>query len=145
MTNQSDRRSGIQWNAGGWFGGAVGSTAWMLVCATLLFVHEQTSVAWINVACFAIANAVAIALWLNRHKRSAFSALLILLATLSFLIPAAWLATGQLASASALASMNWPSSLIVTAVVLLATPIVAMAFMLRQNALSKNEAQTHAR
>ena len=144
MTTQSNVSSGIQWNAGGWFGSVVGSTAWMLVCAIFLMFHGQNTVAAINVACFAIANAVAVALWLNRSKISAYPALLTLLATLSFAIPIAWLATAQFASDNALAAMNWPTSSIVTALILFATPVVTLIFVLRENASTKPETQTHA-
>jgi len=143
MTTQSNVSSGIQWNAGGWFGSAVGSTGWMLVCALFLVVHGQNAVAAINVACFAVTNAVAVALWLNRSKISAYPALLTLLATFSFTIPIAWLATAQFASDNALAAMNWPTSSIVTALVLFATSVVTLIFVLRETASAKHETQTH--
>ena len=144
MTTKSKVSSGIQWNAGGWFGSAVGSTAWMLVCAIFLIVHGQNAIAAVNVACFAIANAVAVGLWLNRSKICAYPALLILLATFSFAIPIAWLATAQFASDNALAAMNWPTSSIVTALILFAAPVATLIFVLRENASARLEAETHA-
>jgi hypothetical protein len=57
----------FQWNRGGWFGGQVGSTAWMLVGAAVLARQApQVAVAWLLF--FVVANAIGFWLWGRRDR-----------------------------------------------------------------------------
>lgn len=144
MNARAEKRPYMIWNTGSWFGSSVGSTAWMFVCAVFLFLHGQTGVATLNLACFGVTNAVAVGLWINRRNLNAFQALLVLLATLSFAIPIAWLATSQLASDAVLKSMNWPTSSVVTACVLFAAPATTLWFLWRESQSRPLSPQEHA-
>jgi hypothetical protein len=63
----------FQWNGGGWFGGQVGGTAWLLVGAVVLAAHAP-GVAAVWLACFAVANAICYALWVRRDRNRPFPA-----------------------------------------------------------------------
>src|SRR5262245_20825119 len=69
----------IHWNAGGWFGGQVGGTSWLLVGAAVL-APQAPAVAAIWLAGFAAANAVGLWLWRRRTRfrpHTAFQAMLL--------------------------------------------------------------------
>ena len=71
----------MQWNAGGWFGGQLGSTVWILVAATLT-TFQDIRTGLILFAIFAVPNIVGLALWNRRDSLSCYAAtqLLIFLA-----------------------------------------------------------------
>ncbi|AGA28467.1 hypothetical protein [Singulisphaera acidiphila] len=70
----------FQWNRGGWFGGQLGSTVWMLVGGVVL-VPYALDVACVWLACFAVANAIGAWLWRGRDRLPPYPALQALLAT----------------------------------------------------------------
>jgi hypothetical protein len=70
-----------QWNAGGWFGGQIGGTAWLLVGAVVLS-SQAPGVAALWLVGFAISNAVGLYLWRGRDRIRPYPALQILLAML---------------------------------------------------------------
>ncbi len=45
-------RGRFQWNAGGWFGGALGGSAWMFLAAVMLTANDQVLVATVPAAAF---------------------------------------------------------------------------------------------
>ncbi len=55
----------MHWNAGGWFGGQVGATLWMLVAGILTAVRDLTT-GLIVVCLFVSANVVGLFLWVSR-------------------------------------------------------------------------------
>jgi hypothetical protein len=63
-----------QWNTVAWFGGQIGSTAWMLAGAAVL-VWEAREVAAVWAACFLAANAAGFRLWSRRRWLRPFPAL----------------------------------------------------------------------
>lgn len=69
----------FQWNGGGWLGGQLGGTAWMLAGAAVLAPHAP-EVAAIWLACFSAANVVGGALWWRRDRLQPYSAIQALLA-----------------------------------------------------------------
>lgn len=70
----------FQWNAGAWFGGQLGGTAWMLAGAAALAPRAPTvAVAW--AAGFVVANAVGAALWSRRDRLMPYPAIQAMLAT----------------------------------------------------------------
>jgi hypothetical protein len=64
----------FRWNRGGWFGGQLGSTAWMLVGSALLLPHAP-EVAGVWLACFAVANAIGSWMWQRRDGLRPYPAL----------------------------------------------------------------------
>ena len=68
----------FQWNAGGWFGGQIGASCWMLVAATLSFSRDRSASGVVFVL-FTIANLVGLRLWRTRDRLSVYTALQILL------------------------------------------------------------------
>ena len=123
--------STMNWNAGGWFGGAIGGSAWMLVVAGFLAVLGQPTVALIPLACFALSVAAAVALWFRSESIDPLTALLMQTGVFSFTIPTAWLATTYLASDAARAAMNWPTSPAITALVLFLAPLGGIWLLLQ--------------
>ena len=146
-TMNSDDKSftGLRWNAGGWFGGVLGSSAWMAVCAVLLLSYGQPGIAVINLACFSAVNLIGLYLWSRRHKVSAISALLILSSVLAFAVPIAWMTTTHLASNATLEAMNWPTSSVVTAAVLFAAPAFSVFILRRASRLTALTEMKNAR
>ncbi len=69
----------FQWNTGGWFGGQLGGTLWILVGAATL-VLETTGVAAWWLLCFAAANGVGLAMWRRRDRLPPYPAIQALLA-----------------------------------------------------------------
>jgi hypothetical protein len=68
----------FQWNLGGWFGGQLGCTAWMLVgIAVLTPQAPEVAVVWL--VCFAVANAIGSWLWWRRDRIPPYTALQALL------------------------------------------------------------------
>ena len=52
----------LEWNAGGWFGGQLGGTAWILVAAALT-IAQDTSTGLILLIIFFVPNIVGYLLW----------------------------------------------------------------------------------
>ena len=72
---QSSRQvSPFGWNAGGWFGSVLGSTAWMLILGVSV-VSEDLAGAVLSIIGFAAANLWGVALWLRRDRLSAYAGL----------------------------------------------------------------------
>lgn len=70
----------FQWNTGGWFGGQLGGTAWMLVGAGVLAALAPGHAAiWLS--CFLVANLVGLSLWRRRDRLSPYVAIQLLLGT----------------------------------------------------------------
>jgi hypothetical protein len=77
----------FQWNAGGWFGGQIGSTLWMLVGGVPLAIYSATiGITWLT--CFAVANAAGTCLWMSRDRLRPYPAyqLLLLIIAVSGLV-----------------------------------------------------------
>ncbi len=55
----------MHWNAGGWFGGQIGATIWILLAGLLTAVRDLTT-GLVVVFLFVSANAVGLALWISR-------------------------------------------------------------------------------
>lgn len=63
----------MQWNAGGWFGGQIGGTAWMLVAGILSAINDIDT-GLIVLATFAIPNVIGLFLWRSREAISCYKA-----------------------------------------------------------------------
>lgn len=55
----------MNWNVGGWFGGQLGGTVWMLVAGILTAIRDFP-IGMFVVLLFAIPNVIGIVLWLSR-------------------------------------------------------------------------------
>jgi drug/metabolite transporter (DMT)-like permease len=75
----SVRREPLQWNAGGWFGGQLGGTLWLLLLGILLFPKDSVAAA-VVLCCFAGANLVGLLLWRRRRTGAAYPATQIMIA-----------------------------------------------------------------
>lgn len=71
--------AGLRWNTGGWFGGQIGGTLWMLISALVLW-SADGPVALPLLVCFAIPNVLATGIWIRRNRWRPLSALLTLFA-----------------------------------------------------------------
>jgi hypothetical protein len=71
----------MQWNRGGWMGGQIGGTLWMLV-AGLLALPKDAASASIVLVLFAAVNLLGILLWRRRAELPVLAAFLILLGAL---------------------------------------------------------------
>lgn len=115
-----------RWNAGGWFGGAIGSCAWTVIIACFLIGFGQTGLAIVPIICFAATMMAALMIWRRRAHFSVASGMLTLIGVLAFTIPITWFATSLFANDAVRESMNWPSSQIATMMVLFAAPAVGL-------------------
>lgn len=64
----------FQWNTGGWFGGQIGSTAWLVPGAVML-APRAPGVAGVWLACCLAVNALGVALWRRRDRLRPFPAI----------------------------------------------------------------------
>jgi len=68
----------LQWNSGGWFGGQLGSTAWLLVAAVLASI-QNLKTGLILALLFLLPNMVGLLLWYQRDNMSCYAAMQLLL------------------------------------------------------------------
>jgi uncharacterized membrane protein YfcA len=68
----------IQWNLGGWLGGQLGGSVWMLVAGLLSF-SEDPIAATTVIVFFALANLIGTMLWRRRERLSPYAAIELLL------------------------------------------------------------------
>ncbi|GBF26869.1 hypothetical protein MnTg04_00015 [bacterium MnTg04] len=71
----------MQWNLGGWIGGQLGGTVWMLVAGLLSFSVDPAAAVKV-IALFALANLVGVLLWRRRGGLSPYTGIQILLPVL---------------------------------------------------------------
>lgn len=80
----------FQWNAGGWFGGQLGSTVWLLVGAALV-VPQSLKVAGILFGCFLLPNLLGLWLWSRRDRIAPYPAMQALIWTVAVFATVAFL------------------------------------------------------
>jgi len=71
----------MQWNFGGWLGGQLGGSVWMLVAGILSF-SEHPFAATTVIVLFALVNLIGTMLWRRRERLSPYAAIQILLPVL---------------------------------------------------------------
>ena len=71
----------MQWNLGGWLGGQLGGSVWMLVAGLLSFFDDPKTAVTVIVL-FALANLVGVILWSRRDGLSPYAGIQILLPVL---------------------------------------------------------------
>ena len=71
----------MQWNLGGWLGGQLGGSAWMLVAGLLSFSTNPTTALTVIIL-FALTNLIGAVLWAQRNRLSPYVAIQILLPVL---------------------------------------------------------------
>ena len=71
----------MQWNLGGWLGGQLGGSVWMLV-AGLLSLSEDPIAAATVIVLFVLANFIGTMLWRRRDRLSPYAAIQLLLPVL---------------------------------------------------------------
>ena len=101
----------FQWNAGGWFGGSIGSSAWMIVAAGSMLLNNQPLVAMIPALGFAVILIASLLLWSRRDRIYPFTAMMALLGLFALILPLVWILIHVYGSAQSRAAMNWPDSL----------------------------------
>ncbi len=100
---ESKRGEGqLQWNVGGWFGGQVGGTCWLLALAVVVLAKGGVAVGLALLISFAAPNVVGLWLWRRRDRLAPFVAMQRLLAVMTVFSLAA-LATLHLSGAQGLA------------------------------------------
>jgi len=136
-----DRLAGpgqIQWNAGGWFGGAIGGSAFMVIVSGFLIAYDQVTLALIPLASFAIVLGVSIVFWNLKNRIYPFTGLFCILAVMAIVIPITWITVEAMASQNALRAMNWPDSDWITVFVCALVPCVMLKFWFTEkNAANK--------
>ena len=68
----------MQWNIGGWLGGQLGGSVWMLVAGLLSFSEDPLAASTVIVL-FALANLIGTMLWRRRERLSPYAAIQMLL------------------------------------------------------------------
>jgi len=71
----------MQWNLGGWLGGQLGGSVWMLVAGLLSFSENPTAATTVIVL-FVLANFIGTMLWRRRERLSPYAAIQMLLPVL---------------------------------------------------------------
>ena len=97
----------FHWNAGGWFGSMLGSTAWMVPAEGLLCVRGNWIAAAIVVICFALASTCTIVFWNHQATLNARVAMQSMMLILCGLTTVVFLAFQFLTSAAFLAAIHW--------------------------------------
>ena len=69
-----DKNTGFQWNLGGWLGGQLGGTCWILVAAVMTF-SRDSQVAAVLLGLFAAPNLIGWRLWAARDRLSPLRAM----------------------------------------------------------------------
>ena len=77
----------FQWNAGGWFGASLGSSAWMVVTSCFVAVHDQPLLAFIPAVGFTIVLIASLTLWARRNHIYPFTAMMWLLGLIAIVMP----------------------------------------------------------
>jgi hypothetical protein len=120
----------FHWNRGGWFGGQVGATLWLVLLGCLLMAQGR-KVGAVVLVLGLVPNFVGLALWRHRHRLSPYPALQLLIATagISALVSMVvlWRLTGPVSS------LQLPSSLWF----LLLYPGLMLVFHLQERAARK--------
>jgi len=68
----------LEWNTGGWFGGQIGGSAWILLAAILSAVHD-TLTGLILFVIFVVPNVIGFLMW-RKQNLSCYTAMQILIA-----------------------------------------------------------------
>jgi hypothetical protein len=130
----------FQWNAGGWFGSSIGSSAWMVVTSCFLAFHNQLTLALVPAVVFTIVLLASLLFWALRDRIYPFTALMALLGLLAIAIPLIWIVVSSYGSPAARAAMNWPVSTWTTIVVSSIAPVLMLWFLfLERSALPQNK------
>jgi len=119
----------FQWNAGGWFGSSLGSSAWMIVASCFLALHDQPTLAMVPAVGFAIVLLASLLLWARRNRIYPFPAMMGLLGLLAVAISLALIVVSSNGSPAALAAMNWPASIWPTVLVCAIAPALMIWFL----------------
>lgn len=73
-----NERNRLKWNLGGWLGGQIGGSAWIMVAGLLTISRDaQTAVSVLGVCAFA--NILGYSIWLLRQKLTAHAGMQLLL------------------------------------------------------------------
>jgi hypothetical protein len=126
----------FQWNAGGWFGSSLGSSAWMIVTSYLLVFHNQPSLGLVPAVGFAIVLFASLLLWARRDRIYPFPAMMGLLGLLAVAIPLVWIVVSSNGSPAALAAMNWPASTWPTVLVCAIAPALMIWFLVLERSVT---------
>ena len=133
----------FQWNAGGWFGSSLGSSAWMPGTSGCLFAYNQQLIAMIPGIGFIVIVLTSIALWNRRNCIYPFSALMTILGLIAFTNLFVWMIVQTLGSAEFKSAMNWPASSWATVFAIGIVPVIMLWFTyLERTAIARNSEMT---
>ena len=118
----------FQWQIGGWFGGLLGGSAWLIPTSAILAFNGQPTIALVPFGCCLLMNFVGCVLWYRRDRVLPFSALIGILTLFSITTPLAWFAVSLNATPESLVSLNWPHSGIINTMVALICPAIMAWF-----------------
>jgi hypothetical protein len=119
----------FQWNAGGWYGSSLGSSAWMVITSCFLVFHNQPLIALVPAVGLAVTLLVSILLWTRRDRVYPFTSLMMLFGFFAIAIPAVWFFVQLYGSTEVLAAMNWPVSTWTNLFVVSIVPAVMIWFL----------------
>jgi len=127
----------VQWNAGGWHGGIIGSASWMIIVSCFLFLNHPL-IALVPVSIFATILILCLLLWVYRDRIYPFKATMTMLGLLAIATPSVWIFVESYVP-EIRALIKPRSSLLVTLFAVLATPaIMIWGVTLEQLAINKN-------
>ena len=97
----------FHWNAGGWWGSALGGSVWMLPTAFILFSKGDVVAAGVVSACFTAAVICGVVIWSQRDRFRALFGLQLILGIIGVLTTIVLASFQFLASPESLASLQW--------------------------------------
>jgi hypothetical protein len=132
-SDTNDQCPSHKWSAGGWFGGTLGSCAWMMIVSGLLVAEGQIIIAAVPLTCSFVTMMAAVVIWKYRCRMTYMSGILSLIGVISVTTLTAWLSISVFANDQSLAKLNWPASSSAMGYVLFGTPLWGLwsAFHLR--------------
>ena len=128
----------FQWNAAGWFGSSLGSSAWMLISSCFLAYHNQVGLVLVPVLAFVVVVAASIWLWGRRDRYYPFTAMMVLLGLIAIALPLVWGIVSANASDAAISAMNWPRSIGAFVAVSTIAPILMLWFLFLERSADLN-------
>ncbi len=134
----------LQWNAGGWFGSSLGSSAWMIVASCFLLFHGQLALAMVPAIGFSIVVIASMLLWSRCDRIRPFTAMMALLGLLAIVVPFVLFFVQWFGSPSARAAMNWPESPWPTILVIAIVPALMIWLVVLEQLATKSKDKTVA-